>query len=307
VKFTVRRADLHQHFWPEALLSSLARRTAPPRLRRAGGGLRLELAGEPPALLAAGDFDPAARAALAAADGLHRVAIAPSLPLGIEALPLHEAEPLLDAFHGGVLALGPPFELWGSLPLADPSPARVGALLAAGAVGLCLPAAALATPAGRDRFGPALERLAPAPLLVHPGAAPGPPGAVAAWWPALTSYVAEMSAAWHAWAAWGRAAHPELPVIFAMLAGLAPLHAERLAARGGPAAALHDPLTAFDTSSYGHRALDAMLRAVGVDRLLYGSDRPVVAPQPLGALGAAAERAIAVVNPERFVPAAVAA
>src|SRR6185437_15838388 len=201
-----------------------------------------------------------------------------------------EAEPLLDAFHAGVLALGEPFALWGSLPLADPAPERVDALLAAGAAGLCLPAAALASPAGLAALGPALERLAPAPLLIHPGAAP--PGASLSWWPAMTSYVAEMSAAWHAWAAWGRADHPRLPVVFAMLAGLAPLHSERLAARGGPADAVHDQLTVFDTSSYGHRALDAMLRAVGVDRLLYGSDRPVVAPYPLGALGVAAEHAI---------------
>jgi hypothetical protein len=42
-----------------------------------------------------------------------------------------------------------------------------------------------------------------------------------------------------------------------------------------------------------------------VDRLVYGSDRPVVAPQPPGALGAAAEHAIAVANPERFLPAAL--
>jgi hypothetical protein len=87
-----------------------------------------------------------------------------------------------------------------------------------------------------------------------------------------------MSAAWHAWAQWGRPAHRELRVVFAMLAGLAPLHAERLAARGGPAEAVHDPLSAYDTSSYGPRALDAMLRVVGVDRLLYGSDRPVIEP-----------------------------
>src|SRR4051794_40372238 len=134
---TVRRADLHQHFWPEGLLSSLARRTAPPRLRRAGGGWELELAGEPPAPLAAADCDPAARAALATADGVERVLVAPSLPLGIEALPVAEAVPLLDAFHAGVLALGAPFALWGSLPLGDPAPERVTALLAAGAVGLC--------------------------------------------------------------------------------------------------------------------------------------------------------------------------
>jgi hypothetical protein len=179
----------------------------------------------------------------------------------------------------------------------------VDALLDAGAAGLCLPAGTLASRAGLERLGPALERLGArgGPLLIHPGPAAAPDAP--SWWPALNGYVAEMSAAWHAWAAWGRAALPGLRVVFAMLAGLAPLHAERLAARGGPSGAVHDGLTAFDTSSYGPRALDAMLRAVGVDRLLYGSDRPVVAPQGLAALGAAAEHAIAVANPERFVKA----
>ena len=87
-----------------------------------------------------------------------------------------------------------------------------------------------------------------------------------------------MHEAWHWWAAFGRELYPSLRVVFAMLAGLAPLHAERLAARGGPAEAVHDPLTFFDTSSYGPRAIDAMLRVVGVDRLLYGTDVPVVEP-----------------------------
>ena len=44
-----------------------------------------------------------------------------------------------------------------------------------------------------------------------------------------------------------------------------------------------------------------MLRVVGVDRLLYGSDRPVIEPVGIAALGAAAEHAIATTNPERFV------
>ena len=67
-----------------------------------------------------------------------------------------------------------------------------------------------------------------------------------------------------------------------MLAGCAPLHAERLAARGGPADAVHDELTSwFDVSSYGPQAVDAMLRVVGVDRLVHGSDRPVAEPPPL--------------------------
>jgi 6-methylsalicylate decarboxylase len=296
---TVRRVDIHQHLWPDRLLSSLARRTAPPRLRRDGRDWLLELAGDAPAPFDPRSHDPGERAALAASDGLQRVLIAPSSPLGIESLAADEAEALLDDFHAGVLELGAPFELWAGLVLADPTASRVDALLDAGAVGLSLPAGALGGPAGIESLGPALERLAQrgAPLFVHPGPAAGEP----AWFPALTSYVAEMSTAWHAWAQWGRAAHPSLHVVFAMLAGLAPLHAERLAARHGPSDAVHDGLTHFDTSSYGPKAIDAMLRVVGVDRLLYGSDRPVIEPVALAALGAAAEHAIVVTNPERFV------
>ena len=289
--------DLHQHLWPDSLLRLLARRTAPPRLRRDAGGWTLELAGEPPAPLDLSSHDAAARAATARADGLERVLVAPSTPLGIEALPAREAQPLLDAFHTGVLELGAPFGLWGSAALAAPSAGEVDALLDAGAAGLCLPAEALAGPRALRRVAPLLERLAArdAPLLVHPGAAadPGAP----AWWPAMTSYVAAMQAAWLAWAEWGRPAHRELKVVWAMLAGGAPLHVERLAARGGPAAAVHDERSWFDVSSYGPKAVDAMLRVVGVDRLVHGSDRPVVDPPSLAALGPAFRHAVTSANP----------
>jgi hypothetical protein len=67
-----------------------------------------------------------------------------------------------------------------------------------------------------------------------------------------------------------------------MLAGLAPLQAERLAARGGDAAALRDPHTFYDTSSYGPAAIGSMAAAVGSDALVHGSDRPVVAPHAAG-------------------------
>jgi 6-methylsalicylate decarboxylase len=106
-----------------------------------------------------------------------------------------------------------------------------------------------------------------------------------------------MQAAWLAWAQWGRAAHPRLKVVWAMLAGGAPLHAERLAARGGPAAAVYDELSWFDVSSYGPKAVDAMLRVVGVDRLVLGTDRPVVDPPSLALLGPAVRHAVARVNP----------
>ena len=291
--------DLHQHLWPEPLLALLAARSQAPRLRRGGSGWELELAGEARAAFEPRAHDPAARAALARADGVERILIAPSSPLGIESLP--DAQPLLDAFHAGVRALGEPFAVWGSIALAAPDPADVDAVLDGGAAGLCLPASVLAGRQALDRLGPVLERLEArrAPLFVHPGPADGPTSP--AWWPAMTAYIAGIQAAWLAWAEWGRAAHPRLKVVWAMLAGGAPLHAERLAARGGPAGAVHDGRAWFDVSSYGPRAVDAMLRVVGVDRLVLGSDRPIAEPPDLGALGPAVRHAVAQANPARIL------
>jgi hypothetical protein len=118
-----------------------------------------------------------------------------------------------------------------------------------------------------------------------------------------------MNAAWHAFAAFGRPQHPELRVLFAMLAGGAPLHGERLAARGGPRGALADTGAFYDTSSYGPRTLDALVRCVGVDQLVFGSDRPVVdAPAGPAPLGPAAAEAMVAGNVARLLaPAATAA
>lgn len=289
--------DLHQHLWPDPLLRLLSKRTAPPRLRRDDEqGWVLDLAGEPPSVLDVSAHDPATRLG-----GADRIVVAPSTPLGIETLPAREAQPLLDAYHGGVLELGRPFALWGSAALAAPAADEVDALLDAGAVGLCLPAEALGGPTSLRRVAPLLERLEArdAPLFVHPGPAADP--RAPAWWPAMTSYVAGMHAAWLAWAQWGRAAHPSLKVVWAMLAGCAPLQAERLAARGGPADAVQDERAWYDVSSYGPKAVDAMLRVVGVDRLVHGSDRPVVEPPSLALLGPAVRHAVTTVNPAQVL------
>lgn len=71
-------------------------------------------------------------------------------------------------------------------------------------------------------------------------------------------------------------------MIFALLAGLAPLHAERTALRGGPARepALQDELCFYDTSSYGVPAVSAMATVVGIGQLVHGTDYPVAAPAP---------------------------
>jgi hypothetical protein len=277
------RTDVHQHVWTEPLVAALARRSAPPRVRSAGADWVLELDGEPPFVLDLAGDDPARRAALVAADGLDRALVALSSPLGIEALPPDEAAPLLAAYAEGARALGPAFAAWGALAPAHAGPGDVDAVLDAGAVGLSLPAGALATPAGLEALGPLLEALERrgAPLLVHPGPAAAHPEGAPAWWPVLTGYVAELAAARLAFAHRGRAAHPRLRVVFVALAGGVPLHVERLAARGGAAVAASiedDPGVFHDTSSYGPRAVRACADAVGWAQLVLGSDRPYAEP-----------------------------
>jgi hypothetical protein len=146
-------------------------------------------------------------------------------------------------------------------------------------------AGALAETEALDDLGAVLECASnrQAPVFVHPGPAPGQrPRATSLnqplWWPALTHYVAQMQAAWLTFATIGRREHPRLRVVFAMLAGGAPLLSERLAARGGPPIDLHDPLTFYESSSYGPLAIQAMAQCVGASQLLYGSDRPVLEP-----------------------------
>jgi 6-methylsalicylate decarboxylase len=265
------RIDAHQHVWTEPLVAALARRTSAPRVLRSDGGWWLEVSGEAPSLLPAAPDDAEARSALVREDGVERALVAPSTALGIASLAPDETRILAGAYDEGVRRLPDTFGSWA---------ADVEALQARGHVGLCLPADALGTPAALDGLGPVLETLErlDLPLFVHPVAhatADAP-----AWWPALTGYVASLHAAWHAWVAVGRAAHPRLRVLFAALAGLAPLHAERLAARGGPVEAVHDPLIFYDTSSYGPAALAAMRAVVGPDALVHGSDRPYAEPPP---------------------------
>jgi hypothetical protein len=294
--------DIHQHLWPEPLLSELSRRREPPWLQRRADGWVLRLRGEPETPVELADHDPERRAALVGGDGLERALVAPSVPLGIEALPPGEAEPLLEAYHDGVAALPDVFRAWAAIGLAEPDPAALARLLDGGFAGACVAAGALAGPAGFERLGSVLEMLERrgAPLLVHPGPAAAPAG-MPTWWPALTDYVAQMQAAWHAFPVWGRPAHPRLRVCFAMLAGLAPLHRERLVARGG--VAVSDPEVFLDVSSYGVRAVDAVLREVGVDRLVHGSDRPVGTRAELP-LGEAVVGALRRSNPARLLVAA---
>jgi hypothetical protein len=285
------KTDIHQHLWTEPLVQALAQRKDLPFVRYEHGLTVLFLAGERPYVIDLDGEAPSIRGALVEQDGLDRALVCLSSPLGIESLPRPQAQPLLDAYHDGALALGEPFGVWGAIALDRPDPADVDRALDRGCVGISLPAGALAGVDQLARLQAVLARLASrdAPLFVHPGPLLTPGAGATSfgdplWWPALTRYVAEMQAAWLAFVSAGRPEHPKLRIVFSMLAGLAPLHAERLASRGGPAQQEHDPLAFYDTSSYGPAAIGALTGAIGgAGQLLYGSDRPVVEPRLLDA------------------------
>ncbi|HEV7938411.1 MAG TPA: amidohydrolase family protein [Solirubrobacteraceae bacterium] len=279
------KTDIHQHLWTGALVEALARRSEHPFVRDEHGLTVLFLAGERPYVIDLDSEDGARRAELARRDGLDRTLVCLSSPLGIESLPRQDATELIDAYHDGALALGEPFGVWGALALERLDPDDVDRALERGCVGISLPAGALGSIDTLTRLSPVLGRIQEhgVPLFVHPGPGTRLPTHEATlgdplWWPALTRYVAEVHAAWFVFVTAARRQFPELRVVFAMLAGLAPLHTERLLARGGPAIGVEDPLIFYDTSSNGPQAISLMERLVGSEQLLYGSDRPVVDP-----------------------------
>jgi hypothetical protein len=316
------RTDVHQHLWTESLVTALAARRELPFVRDENGLTVLYLAGERPYVIDLQGESSYARAQLLELDGVERALLCLSSPLGIEGLAREQALALIDAYHEGALSLDGPFGVWGAIALDRADPDDVDRLLERGCVGLSLPAGALS---GVDVLASLYAVLArveerSVPLLVHPGPGLGRGPSLRMclpvpvqetslrdplWWPAMTRYVADQQAAWLAFRAAGRACHPELRVIFAMLAGLAPLHLERMLSRGAPIAGGSDPLIFYETSSYGPSAVRMMEHAVGARQLLYGSDRPVVEPGELAmpgeldwqAIGEASDRALGLPTP----------
>lgn len=290
---------MHQHLWPAPFVEALRERARSPRLT----GWTLHLDGEPDYEVNPHDHDVALRQALLTADGFGLGVVSLSSPLGIEWLPVEEAAPLLDAFHAGVLDLPDSFAAWASTCLTDLDPERLGIELAEGCVGLQLPATALANPEAVERCAPLFEVLVQhdKALFVHPGAVPATAGAQrVAWWPAVVPYVSQLHAAWYAFALAGRPLFPTLRVCFAALAGLAPAHRERYSARGGERNPV-DRNAYVETSSYGHTAIDAIVRSIGADTVVIGSDRPYATPFTGDLGGPALTHAMRSVNPYRLL------
>ncbi len=296
--------DVHQHLWPPELIEELRRRSTPPMLR----GWTLHTCGEAPYLVDPEAHDPTLRAA--GEDDRAAVLLSLSAPLGIEHLHPELGQPLLDAWHTGLAALPAPFNGWASVTAQDPDLDGLSRLLQGGLVGLQVGADRLSDPAALTRLFPTLRRCEELdkPVLVHPGPVTSPePGSGTLsspdWWPPVVQYSSQLQAAWWAWHAAGRASLPDLRLCFVAGGGLAALHHERFSARGGGTFVV-DPLVFVDTSSWGRQGIDNLTRALGIDPIVLGSDRPYAEPvNPQ--LGDAAWRAITVTNPRRLLEGAL--
>jgi hypothetical protein len=256
----VPTVDFHQHLWPEPLIRALERRSEPPRLR----GGKLELAAE-----AGGDVDlddhlPERRLALLDRDGIDVAVISPA--------PTHELDShpdLVDAFHEGI----------GEVAAASGGrmvPLALSACLP-GFAGACVGARALV--AGADSLLGDLSAAGQL-LFVHPGPSEPSPAEAPAWWPAVVAYTAQMQAAYAVWLARDATRFPELPTVFAILAGGGPFQLERLRSRGVELRSTLHPHGFFDTASYERRAIELCLSTFGVTQLVYGSDTPVIDSRP---------------------------
>lgn len=292
--------DVHQHLWPATFVEALRSRSEPPRL----DGWLLHTDFEPPFAVNPRDHDLSTR--LGQDPDLGRALLSLSAPLGIESLPADQATPLLDAWHDGLSGLAADsrgrIAGWASVSRHEPDLSGLQTLLSdrPEIVGLQVPATWMTRPGDLDSIAETLAVCADAdrPVLVHPGPAQ-PSDNIPDWWPAVVDYTAQLQAAWWAWRAVGRHTVPGLRICFVAGAGLAPALHERFVARSGQPFVVH-PNDYVETSSCGRQGVDALVRALGIDAVVLGTDRPYAEPAEFH-LGAAATHAITITNPARLL------
>jgi hypothetical protein len=280
----LRSFDFHQHLWPEQLISLLSRRRELPRLN----GTQLEL---PEGIF---ELDLQEHRLERRLELLDRYEIDVAV-ISLQPTIGWEIEPeLAEAFDEGISEI------------ISASGGRIEAF----ACGECRPGFVGACVSSYRLMGD-IEALAHGLrkrgqlLFVHPGLpAPVPVGAPS-WWTAVVDYTTQMQASYAAWLGGGATRHPELPVVFGLLAGGAPFQLERLAARGGDAVAAASANTYFEPSSYGPRALKLCLDCFGAERLVFGSDAPVLDPgetlSALRGLGEEMTEKVCSENPTRLL------
>lgn len=283
--------DVHQHLWPASFVAALRDRSAPPFLRDVElttpeGTFELD----PHA------HDPERRIAQLDRDEIDVALVSLQPSLGIELLAPGERDELehvwVDGIRDVVAAAGGRFRALAPWRVLD------------GFAGTSVGASALL---GGERGEVILGSVALGGgfLFVHPEAEGALPPGRPDWWHWTAGYTGQMQRSYLAWIGGGRERHPSVPVVFAMLAGGAPIHHERLTHRGVDVRASLDANTLFDTSSYGRRAIELCIETFGVERLVYGSDTPVIDPAPtLGAVrgfGDAVARLLQTENPGRLI------
>jgi 6-methylsalicylate decarboxylase len=277
------RYDVHQHLWPPAVLQELARRETAPRIR---SGL-FEAPGRAPAPVSPDDHALDARLARMDDAGID-VALVSLSPT--------------DSFDAALRAL------WedGILQVARASGGRI-VPLSCGRPRTGFRGVAVAADAVTAGLAGLPARLAAVGLVlfVHPGRAHALPPDVPGWWPAAADFAIQMQRAFVTWLARDALANPELPVIFTILGGGAPLLMERYRARGGDLDLARHPQVVVDTASFGEAALGQFVRMHGSGQLVHGSDTPVLAPgsarDALRALGDDVLRAATVSVPGRLL------
>jgi hypothetical protein len=258
--------DVHQHLWPASFVSALRARGTVPFVRDD------ELVTPEGAFgFDARAHDPETRLALLDRDGIGVAVLSLQPTLGIEALPAGERDHLEETWLAGMCEL------------VAQSGGRFRALapwrIAEGFTGVSVGASALIGP-GRGADALAEADASGTLVFVHPESEGALPAGRPAWWNWTAGYTGQMQRAYLAWLGGGRDAHPSVPIVFAQLAGGAPIHHERLVHRGVHVRGTLDPLTLFETSTYGRRAIELCIETFGVERLVYGSDAPVVDPRP---------------------------
>jgi 6-methylsalicylate decarboxylase len=280
--------DLHQHLWPEPFTALLRARTDPPSLR---GGVLTTLEGSFPVDLSV--HDPHRRVEDLDRAGIDVAVVSLQTTLGVEAVPAAERAELFDAYNTGVSEV------------VTRSDGRLRALSAGsyvpGHAGLCLGASQLLETASLHALLDPLER-AGGFLFVHPDRVEPPPEGAPAWWAAVTGYTAEMQAAYFAWIETGASRWPELPVVFSLLAGGAAFQLDRLRSRGVATRRFTEAPIYLETSSYTRPAVELSIAAFGIDRIVHGSDYPVIDPDrtlaALAGLGRHAFEVVTTANPQ---------
>ncbi|MCY7303017.1 MAG: amidohydrolase [Thermoleophilia bacterium] len=285
----MRAIDVHQHLWPAAFIEALRERDGIPRL----DGSMLVLP-EGTYEVDLGDHLLGRRLSQLDAAEIDVAVVSLQPTMGLETLPADERGHLERVWEDGALELSS--ESGGRIvPLAASRPREGFAGVSVGAD----------TFDDLDPLAPVLDALRGSGFLfVHPVAGRAVPGAPV-WWPAVVDYTAQMQRAYFAWLAGGQSRWPDVNIVFAILAGGAPIQLERLASRGVDVRSVLYSNVFFDTSSYGRRALEVCVETFGVEQLVHGSDAPVIDPattlRAIREFGESVERLVTLDNPNRLL------